>query len=159
MGIWHKENSLDELLLYLAYHEILISIVYGLRGSSEENKPCFSVDILTANGNCFEMPFQANSFEHAVGIAYRECVSRGWIIECSKSIPEWWIAGGGPGVPIVYGYGYWTGPDDDLLCVQPGIKTSKEAERLLSPLSKWKFIALIKYYLKRMWTGSGNEDP
>lgn len=58
--------------------------------------------------------------------------------------PDLWIAGGGP-IPTMYGYGYWTGPDDDLLCVVPSVQIKSEAERLLSSLSRYKSFAYIKF--------------
>lgn len=45
-----------------------------------------------------------------------------------------WRAGGGPGVPYVYGFGYWCGKDKDLLCVRRC--SDKEAESCLSPLHR-----------------------
>jgi hypothetical protein len=62
---------------------------------------------------------------------------------------ELWIAGGGGNVPTVYGYGYWTGPDGDLLCVVPYVRFNSEAERLLSPMSRYHCLAFIKFWLKR----------
>jgi hypothetical protein len=66
------------------------------------------------------------------------------------SDPEWWICGGGPGVPFKFGYGYWTGPDHDLLCVVPEVRFNNEAERLLSPISRVPAIALAGFWLKRL---------
>ncbi len=61
--------------------------------------------------------------------------------------PVLWIAGGGPGVPVVYGYGYWTGPEG-VLCIRPDIPSAEIAETELSPLSRWKLLAWIKFRLK-----------
>ena len=68
----------DQILFYLANQGILTSIVYGPCG---DKGIWFSVDVLTENGHCFERPFLVNSFEHAVRVAYKECIGRGWISE------------------------------------------------------------------------------
>jgi len=55
-----------------------------------------------------------------------------------------WKAGGG-GVPTVYGFGWWTGPDQDLLCVRNEIFQADEAERLLSPMRESILLALLAF--------------
>lgn len=57
-----------------------------------------------------------------------------------------WRAGGGS-VGYVYGFGYWTGEQGDLLCVKI-CKTNKEAERNLSPMRKNIVIAFLKFMFK-----------
>jgi len=74
-------------------------------------------------------------------------------MKCTDHKPVLWIAGGGPGVPTLYGYGYWTGPHDDLLCVLPNIKSRWRAEQLLSPFSRIKWLALTKFKIKH-WAES-----
>lgn len=51
-----------------------------------------------------------------------------------------------------YGYGYWTGPQKDLLCVKPDIKTNGEAELHLSPICKTKKEAKRAFEKKRKET-------
>lgn len=63
--------------------------------------------------------------------------------------PVLWICGGGPGVPFRYGYGYWTGPDSDLLCVIEGIDDAGYAEQMLSPISRSRIVAFLRYLLVR----------
>jgi hypothetical protein len=70
--------------------------------------------------------------------------------EGDSSGPEWWVCGGGSGVSFKFGYGYWTGPDRDLLCVVPGIRFNNEAEELLSPVSRIPALALARFWVKRL---------
>jgi len=65
--------------------------------------------------------------------------------------PELWVCGGGPGVPVKYGYGYWAGPDGDLLCVIESANDVTNAERALSPISRFKQLAFFRFVLKRWW--------
>lgn len=57
-----------------------------------------------------------------------------------------WKAGGdsegGKVVPYVYGFGFWTGEQNDLLCVKC-CKTNEEAEEYLSPLHKNPIVAFF----------------
>ena len=52
-----------------------VSVVYGPCG---DRGPQFSVDVLTPDGQSFDRPFQALSFDHAVEIAEIEIGKRGW---------------------------------------------------------------------------------
>lgn len=52
----------------------------------------------------------------------------------------YWKCGGGS-LPYKWGYGYWTGPQKDLLCLKPNIKTNKEAELWLVPIQDSKELA------------------
>ena len=63
---------------------------------------------------------------------------------------ELWVCGGGPGVPIFYGYGYWTGPDGDLLCVVDSIDDVERVEDTLSPILWFKVMAFLCFFLKRL---------
>lgn len=62
---------------------------------------------------------------------------------------ELWVCGGGS-VSIKYAYGYWTGLDNDLLCVVNGISNSKVAEESLSPVSQFRCLAFIWFLWKRI---------
>jgi len=62
-----------------------------------------------------------------------------------------WRAGGG-GVPYVYGFGYWTGEQKDLLCVKE-CKTNEEAEKYLSPLHRNKIIAFLMFLMNKFYSG------
>ena len=66
---------------------------------------------------------------------------------CPK--PVLWEAGGGPGVPCVYGYGYWT--EHDLLCVRPTANLCL-ARQWMSPLSRSKLLAYLKFRIKKWIT-------
>jgi len=63
--------------------------------------------------------------------------------------PKLWICGGGLGVPARYGYGYWTGPDGDLLCVVNNVNYANYAEYALSPIFRFKWWAYLQFVLKR----------
>jgi hypothetical protein len=52
-----------------------VSIVYGPCGN---NGPKFSVDVLSLDGQSFDHPFAASSFDHAVEIAEIEIGKHGW---------------------------------------------------------------------------------
>lgn len=60
-----------------------------------------------------------------------------------------WRAGGGPGVPYVYGFGWWRGKDKDLFCFRRC--SDKEAEKFLSPLHRSVIIAYIMY-VSQVWS-------
>lgn len=72
-----------------------------------------------------------------------------------------WRAGGdwhgGKVVPYVYGFGYWTGEQGDLLCVKE-CKTNKEAEKYLSPLCRSRIIAFIKFIAGIVQAGPGRTN-
>jgi len=55
-----------------------------------------------------------------------------------------WKAGGG-GVPVVYGFGWWTGPDGDLLCIRDKITCASRAEKLLSPMRESILLAFVGF--------------
>lgn len=61
---------------------------------------------------------------------------------------ELWICGGGP-CPTKYAYGYWTGPDNDLLCVLDKIEDSDFVEIALSPVSQSRLQAFILFFMKK----------
>ena len=63
--------------------------------------------------------------------------------------PVFWKAGGGPGTPVVYGYGYWTGPDGDLLCLADNLDSAWQASALLSPMVRWKWLAYLLFKIGR----------
>lgn len=67
----------QETLDYLADRDILISIAYGY---ADGKGKCFSVDIYNqASEESLPMPERANSYEHAVEIAYLEAVRLEWV--------------------------------------------------------------------------------
>ncbi len=66
------------------------------------------------------------------------------------NLPVFWRCGGG-GLPYEWGFGYWTGPDKDLLCVRE-TDNARKAEYLLSPICKTKFKA-ISEFLKKLSLG------
>jgi len=47
-------------------------------GPSKTGVFCWSVDVLSRDGQSFEQPFQAQDFAHAVDIAELEIAKRGW---------------------------------------------------------------------------------
>jgi hypothetical protein len=55
---------------------VTVSICYG---PAKRGVLGFSVDALSTTGESFEQPFAADSFEHAVEIAERESLARGWL--------------------------------------------------------------------------------
>lgn len=71
--------------------------------------------------------------------------------------PAFWKAGGGPGVPMRYGYGYWSGPERDLLCVWDNVRTNEKAEGCISPLSRFRWLAYLKFMVKRIQLENRND--
>lgn len=65
--------------------------------------------------------------------------------------------GGGPGVPMRYGYGYWSGPERDLLCVWDNVRTNEKAEGCISPLSRFRWLAYLKFMVKRIQLENRND--
>lgn len=55
-----------------------------------------------------------------------------------KHVPKYWKIDNRPIGELKYGFGYWTGPQNDLLCIKPNIETNEEAERSLSPIHRTK---------------------
>lgn len=51
-------------------------------------------------------------------------------------------------LPDLYGLGWWTGPDGDLLCVRPEIEREQEAELSLSPLCRNPVLAFLSCWAK-----------
>ena len=49
-----------------------------------------------------------------------------------------------------WSFGWWTGPDGDLLCVFPHISFSQQAEDALSPVCSTRFLAVFYFILKRL---------
>lgn len=63
-----------------------------------------------------------------------------------------WRAGGGPGVPYVYGFGFWCGKNDDLLCIRDfGQMETNILGPHLSPLRHNMFLAFALFLNK--WRG------
>lgn len=64
-----------------------------------------------------------------------------------RTMPEFMRWGGGD-LPWKWSFGWWTGPDGDLLCVISGAKTSSQAEIALSPVCSNRFLAVLCFLLK-----------
>jgi len=63
-----------------------------------------------------------------------------------------WRAGGGPGVPYVYGFGFWSGEDNDLLCTKDfGQVEPSKLDPHLSQLKRNMFLAFVLFLNK--WRG------
>jgi len=63
-----------------------------------------------------------------------------------------WQAGGGPGVPYVYGFGFWCGKDNDLLCIRDfGQMETRALDLYLSPLKRNVFSAFVLFLYN--WSG------
>lgn len=56
---------------------------------------------------------------------------------------------GGGIVKDSWALGWWTGPDEDLLCVRPNISSPVLAEITLSPTCSNRFYAIISFLMKR----------
>jgi hypothetical protein len=65
-----------ERWLALGKAGVTVSICYG---PAKRGVLGFSVDAMSGTGQTFEQPFAAESFEHAVAIAERESLARGWL--------------------------------------------------------------------------------
>lgn len=65
------------------------------------------------------------------------------------SLPEFVAWGGGP-VKTRWSLGWWTGPDDDLLCVVPSLYDRDHAELALSPVCSNRLLAVLAFLLKRL---------
>ena len=63
-----------------------------------------------------------------------------------EKLVYWKCVGGS--LPYMWGYGYWTGPEKDLLCIKSNIDTNIEAEKYLSPICYTRKQAK-KEFLKR----------
>lgn len=63
------------------------------------------------------------------------------------SLPEFVAWGGGP-VKTRWSLGWWTGPEGDLLCVIPKVRSHCLAELALSPACSNRLLALISFLLK-----------
>lgn len=66
-----------------------------------------------------------------------------------KTSLVFWKCGGGS-LSYKYGFGFWTGKDEDLLCIYPNTKNNKKAEKYLSSICSNKFFAVISFFLKKM---------
>lgn len=64
-------------------------------------------------------------------------------------MPEFMRWGGGE-MAWKWSYGWWTGPDGDLLCAVSEAKTSIRAEIALSPVCSNRFLAVLCFLLKRL---------
>ena len=62
-------------------------------------------------------------------------------------LPRFYRWGGG-GVPYFWSFGWWTGKDDDLLCVKLKVMTDIEGEIALSPTCSNRPLALLAFGLK-----------
>lgn len=62
-------------------------------------------------------------------------------------IPRFYSWGGG-GVPTTWSFGWWTGKDDDLMCVKSKTSTDTDAEIALSPICSNRPLALVAFVLK-----------
>ena len=62
-------------------------------------------------------------------------------------MPRFYRWGGG-GVPYTWSFGWWTGKDDDLLCVKSRTSNDTEAEIALSPVCSNRLLALLAFGLK-----------
>lgn len=61
-----------------------------------------------------------------------------------------WRASGGPGVPYLYGFGFWCGMDNDLLCIRDSGQVGTNAlDPCLSPLRYSVFQAFVLFLNKR----------
>jgi len=67
----------------------------------------------------------------------------------AQTRPEFFCFGGGC-LPDVWAFGYWTGPDGDLLCVKPGIEEALWAEYCLSPVAANRILAVLAFFIKRI---------
>lgn len=70
------QNKFDRL----ARNGITISICYG---PGPDQGFYWSVNVLTQEYQEFHRPFAANSLEHCLDIAIKECLERGWLKEKS----------------------------------------------------------------------------
>lgn len=65
-----------------------------------------------------------------------------WSIGCFSL----WRAGGGLGIPYVYGFGFWCGKDNDLLCIRNfGPMETNELDQYLSPLRRNVLLAFVSF--------------
>ena len=55
---------------------------------------------------------------------------------------------GGRIIPDAYSFGWWTGKDDDLLCVKSQVATELEGELTLSPVCSSRPLALLAFVIK-----------
>ena len=49
-----------------------------------------------------------------------------------------------------WAFGWWTGKDDDLLCVVPNLQTWLRCAQALSPVCSNRFLAVLCFLLKRL---------
>ena len=49
-----------------------------------------------------------------------------------------------------WSFGWWTGPDGDLICVIPEARTAVQAEIALSPVCPNRCLAVLCFHLKRL---------
>lgn len=107
-----------------------------------------------------DVTIEAANYSGDDGIAHGQAFSRREVLRYTiirglcemgtrRKQPCLWTCGGGFGVPVQYGYGYWTGPDRDLLCVIDNVTTASIAEVVLSPISRSKLLAWILFRVKR----------
>lgn len=63
--------------------------------------------------------------------------------------PEFMRWGGG-GVSWKWSFGWWTGPDGDLLCVLPDLRDSLQSELALSSVCTNRAVAVLCFLMKRL---------
>lgn len=64
----------------------------------------------------------------------------------SSTMPEF-MRWGGPGT-WKWSFGWWTGPDKDLICIIPKAETSVWAEIALSPVCSNRVLAVLCFGIK-----------
>jgi hypothetical protein len=77
--------ELQAKLNRLAALGVTVSFVHGHCGYLK--RVCWSVDVLTLRGQSFFSPFAANSLEHCLEIAVKECIERGWLDRAALDAP------------------------------------------------------------------------
>lgn len=64
-------------------------------------------------------------------------------------LPRFYRWGGG-GVPFRWSFGWFTGVDNDLVCVSPTVKTRSKENHLLSPVYPNRFLAFVAIVMKAL---------
>ncbi len=73
-------------------------------------------------------------------------------------LPCFWRCGGGPpSYRHDWAFGWWTGPEGDLLCVVPEVVTNQEADLMLSPVCSNRVLSALSFLAKRfLWVFDQN---
>ena len=66
-----------------------------------------------------------------------------------RILPKFYHWGGG-GLPIMWSFGWETGRDNDLICVQPKVGTALEGEMVLSPVCRNRPTAIFAFLIKNI---------